>query len=517
MCAQEQIRVNACFSIDDTDSSNSGEAGYLLGRHYTIYPVVMLREGVHAGTSGVADYFAANEIEQSARTWAGKPVTIGHPNDSCENPSVLEDVWVGSIFDARYDDEMKALKAKAWIDNERGDQVIDALKNGKKIDVSVGVWGNFNAEEGRWGEETYNAKAEGLVADHLAILPDTEGACSWDDGCGIREYGQLELKDLLKIEVITRGARTPSFNGTEETTGVDFSVEAFIKAYYKGDVPKEILSVGGTGKGAIRHLPVAAKRWIASKTLLGDERADTEGPLIRDAFPVVNPKTNKLNLGALRGALRVAEKREGTAAERGKKPVDYCRRSKGSLKSVVKKVRALIKKYFPKAFREEAKMDENKLARDLQLSGSAQDIARCVDEAETFKELDACVKGLEIEPSIRGDRSSLRSDIGSLLETASPELRKDLQESYALAQTLRQEATKRILEGPVVFCADWLGRQSLGTLQKLDELVAYGASDSTPDEEAAEPKLAPASYALQSSPASERRDKYVAPPVIKWS
>lgn len=109
----------------------------------------------------------------------------------------------------------------------------------------------------------------------------------------VRKIGRVLLLSV-------RGtARRPSFNGTEGTSwgDVNKSLSAFISGYYShsgANRPSEVPS-------NVENMPAVMKRWIASKTLLGSETATTTRDLI--FFPVVNPGTNKLNIGALRAVL----------------------------------------------------------------------------------------------------------------------------------------------------------------------------------------------------------------------
>ena len=93
-------------------------------------------------------------------------------------------------------------------------------------------------------------------------------------------------------------ARTPSYQGTETLPwgSVDKSFGSYADAWARG-------TGRGTGKppATIADANAACRAWIASKTLLGDAKADTAEDLI--FFPVVNPNTNKLNAGALRAVM----------------------------------------------------------------------------------------------------------------------------------------------------------------------------------------------------------------------
>jgi len=173
------------------------------GKKYLVVPVVMMREGVHNGSAGPI-YHDPIELQRHTAAWNGIPVTIDHPeedglNVSANSPRVLERS-VGRIFNTRYDD---GLKAEAWIDIEKitrySTTALAYIRQGRPLDVSVGVFTDEDSTAGQWGSETYESIARNYRPDHLALLPDAVGACSWADGCGIRvnkEGGKVD--DLLK-------------------------------------------------------------------------------------------------------------------------------------------------------------------------------------------------------------------------------------------------------------------------------------------------------------------------------
>lgn len=94
-------------------------------------------------------------------------------------------------------------------------------------------------------------------------------------------------------------ARRPSFKDTERTPWANVS-KAFT-AYRDGFYKHTDAERPDDPPNRVQDAPQAMKNWIASKTLLGNPSADTESDLI--SFPVVNPATNKLNAGSLRGAI----------------------------------------------------------------------------------------------------------------------------------------------------------------------------------------------------------------------
>lgn len=162
------------------------------GRPFWIVPVVMMVEGVHRGSRGPILY-TEEELAASIGAWGGMPVTIGHPQDkdghyiSANTPGVFAEV-VGRIYNPQM--EGVKLKAECWIDvnalQSLSEDAYNYIKEKKALDVSVGVFSQETRTKGEWGGEEYRAEAVNIIPDHLALLPGERGACSWDDGCGIR-------------------------------------------------------------------------------------------------------------------------------------------------------------------------------------------------------------------------------------------------------------------------------------------------------------------------------------------
>ena len=253
----------------------------LEGRKHLVVPVVMMVEGVHNGSAGPI-FHPAEELGRYAAAWNGIPVTIGHPTDngmpvSANQPEVLEKAAVGKIFNTRLVD--KKLKAEAWLDIEllkrKAPVALSYLKQGKPIEVSVGVFADEEEKEGVWNNEKYRAIARNHRPDHLALLLDAKGACSWEDGCGVRAYSEEGGDDGL----ITNKLK---YNGTESTPWSapdlkDFGVD-----------------------GRWEDLSQQERARIASHYLIGDANAKSFAEL---KLPVVNPKTGKLNERALRAVI----------------------------------------------------------------------------------------------------------------------------------------------------------------------------------------------------------------------
>lgn len=173
---------------------------------YIVAPVIMIVEGVLPGSGGPVLY-TANEIEASVNYWNGIPVTINHPTDSLGNhvsariPSVMEEYAVGSIFNTTFDSQTNSLKAEAWINKtlleEKFPMVYASiLDDNINMEISTGVFFDSRGDAGTFNNVSYDTTAYGCVGDHLALLPNATGACSWIDGCGLR--ANSNTKDKVK-------------------------------------------------------------------------------------------------------------------------------------------------------------------------------------------------------------------------------------------------------------------------------------------------------------------------------
>jgi len=194
----------------------------LEGRAQIVVPAVMMKEGVHSGSHG-AIYHVPEELERFTAAWNGIPVMIQHPeqdgvNVSANSPRVMETA-VGRIFNTSYSD---GLRAEVWIDvlkiTSLDPDALVYIRQGRPLDVSVGVFTDEESTQGVWNGESYGSIARNYRPDHLALLPGATGACSWADGCGIRNNKEGgEMNDLLKAfkDLGTKGYAVSLINNEE--------------------------------------------------------------------------------------------------------------------------------------------------------------------------------------------------------------------------------------------------------------------------------------------------------------
>lgn len=165
------------------------------GKDHLVVPVVMLVEGVLNGA-----LVPFEEFSQHTQDWNNRPVPVRHPQrdgvfTSANDPEVLQQLVIGSMFGV-YADNGK-LKGEAWIDVEKArrlgyGQLVDQLEAGELVEVSTGYVSDLEEVQGTHNGEPYSGIHRNIRPDHLALLPDEEGACSARDGCGTRVNSSKE-------------------------------------------------------------------------------------------------------------------------------------------------------------------------------------------------------------------------------------------------------------------------------------------------------------------------------------
>lgn len=180
--------------------------------HYVV-PVVMMVEGVHSGSHG-AVYHTIDELGKIPDSWNGIPVVIDHPEDedgssiSANSPQVIDNRSVGKVYNTRV--EGTRLVAEVWLDEEKlnniSPEILTDITNNRLVEVSVGVFSDEEFVEGEWNGEKYISIAHNYRPDHLAILTEFTGACSCEDGCGLRvntsrQLGHKDIEDKQEAEV----------------------------------------------------------------------------------------------------------------------------------------------------------------------------------------------------------------------------------------------------------------------------------------------------------------------------
>lgn len=173
------------------------------GREYVVVPMVILTEGVHAGSGGPL-YYPKDELSKTPVAWNHKPIVVYHPEmngvgiSACD-PTVISNRKVGVMMNTTF--EKGRLKSEAWIEKSRADavdaRIMAAVERNEMMELSTGVFIDVEEDTGKWGNEDYQGIARNYRPDHLALLPDKIGACSIKDGAGFLRNEAESNKELL--------------------------------------------------------------------------------------------------------------------------------------------------------------------------------------------------------------------------------------------------------------------------------------------------------------------------------
>lgn len=190
----------------------------LEGNEYLVCPMVMLTEGVHAGSNGPL-YYPNTELAKTPVVWDHKPIVLYHPTQngsaiSACSPAVISRRKLGQIFNTKYVPATKGVPAKltaeAWLNlnqmEEKAPDVLKRIQKGEMVEVSTGLFTDNEQTEGLWKKEKYTAVARNYRPDHLAVLPDEKGACSIADGAGLmrNEASYDDIRSQLQEQLTTR-------------------------------------------------------------------------------------------------------------------------------------------------------------------------------------------------------------------------------------------------------------------------------------------------------------------------
>ena len=196
----------------------------LEGRDYIVAPVVLITEGVHNNV-----FYSGDELAKHVDSWNGRPLVVPtHPTVNgrpvtANSKKVLEKMGVGMVLNVNWDVGTKKLKGEAWFDKEKLEKknptVLARLEQkSPKLEVSTGLFTDDVMRANSFNGKTYSTEAKNHRPDHLAILPDEKGACSWEDGAGLPRINSAEEGDELDEVVVvpeTEDGEIPADAGTK--------------------------------------------------------------------------------------------------------------------------------------------------------------------------------------------------------------------------------------------------------------------------------------------------------------
>jgi len=169
------------------------------GVPYLVMPTVLITVGVHNNV-----FYSDEELRKFPEAWNGVPVVVYHPEIagvpvSANRKDVIEQRKVGVVLNVRYEDGK--LKGEVWIDptkaNQVDEMVMTKLNANQRMEVSTGLFTEDEMAQGVWNGEQYEAIARNHRPDHLALLPEGRGACSWEDGAGGPRVNKEQPKESM--------------------------------------------------------------------------------------------------------------------------------------------------------------------------------------------------------------------------------------------------------------------------------------------------------------------------------
>lgn len=232
----------------------------LNGSKYLVAPLVMIVPGILNGSRGRGLYLE-EDLKPSVQDWNGMPITLDHPllngvPVSGRRPDILRNYWLGNVFNAEFSDK---LRSEGWFHvnatKALAPKIHKALLEGTPFELSTGLNADTVPSSGQlWNGKTYDFRVINIKPDHLAVLPNSVGACSLQDGCGVmvNEYSHSNLK--MRIETLLLESMKTEYTSSlssEMSDNYPYVIDVFedyfvyrmgqdiYKQGYKADLQKE--------------------------------------------------------------------------------------------------------------------------------------------------------------------------------------------------------------------------------------------------------------------------------------
>lgn len=172
---------------------------------YVVAPGVLIVEGVLNGGLIPASALVPED-------WDYIPITLTHPRDEQGQPisamdaDVLAKYSVGHLAQCRLGtgtrgtQTVQSLRAHLYLDQARiaamgghAAATLARIQAQEPCEVSTGFFSTALPALGQFAGTAYTEIHQSLTPDHLALLPDEEGACSWSNGgCGVPRLHEAE-------------------------------------------------------------------------------------------------------------------------------------------------------------------------------------------------------------------------------------------------------------------------------------------------------------------------------------
>jgi len=177
------------------------------GTEFAVAPITLLKP-MHLNVPpdwGVNEaYLPAQQAKESVPSWNGTPLTLNHPTTAngvgttANQPEMHEKTVLGKVFNAEWTGN--EVDGEAWFNiqkiREMGGMAANALEkvlNGGTVEVSTGYRAS-QLPAGNYDGKERQAVQGNLKPDHVAVLPNQQGKCSVEAGCGV---GQPVANSLI--------------------------------------------------------------------------------------------------------------------------------------------------------------------------------------------------------------------------------------------------------------------------------------------------------------------------------
>ncbi len=169
------------------------------GREFIEVPAIILGNTVIWGNGGYdfgAELISKRALRSNLDQWNDKPVVIFHTDGSARDIENLTEEKVGYIFGAEltgYEDDpvnvrlrvTMRLDVELLLLHDDGQLIIDTFDSGEMMEMSTGyfLYDSLYEEGTHNGKEYFGIQLD-IMPDHLALLPNAEGAYGFEDGGG---------------------------------------------------------------------------------------------------------------------------------------------------------------------------------------------------------------------------------------------------------------------------------------------------------------------------------------------
>jgi hypothetical protein len=163
-------------------------------------------------------FYPADEINKSYMTLNDNLMPLDHPRINNENVSALNPQAINNFYIGAWGRNVRKSNDKvlmdAYIDRkfaestEKGRMLVNRLddmmsgKNTTPIHVSTGLTYTPDNQSGTSKGKRYKSIARNMKFDHVAILPDKQGAATPDDGVGIFVNSNGEKSPIENVSLI---------------------------------------------------------------------------------------------------------------------------------------------------------------------------------------------------------------------------------------------------------------------------------------------------------------------------